>query len=146
MLGAILPLTGWLPPSGPFRVYHSLSPAHGNPDETRTFPGDDAAQAYLRRQVERSDWQRWRESAPVSNGPFARRPWPWTIGDAIDASLILRDYPVDGEASVVLVEVPLLAIDRSEVILRAQTQSAHFADDHELCFVSQEDGSWTPKR
>ena len=54
VLGAILPLTDWLPPAGPYRVYEQLSPAHANPDETRVYEGDDEARAYLRRQVERA--------------------------------------------------------------------------------------------
>ena len=45
VLGAILPLTGWLPPSGPYRVYEKLSAARGNPDEAREYLGSNLQRA-----------------------------------------------------------------------------------------------------
>jgi hypothetical protein len=37
----------------------------------------------------------------------------------------------------------LISVDRSEVILRAQTQGGHVADDHEQRYRRTEDGTWT---
>jgi hypothetical protein len=142
ILAAILPMTGWLPPSGPFRVYDMLSPARGNPDEARSYEGGDVDRAYLRRQVERSDWRAWRAGSPAWRRFLPRPAQPWTIGDAIDRSSVLRDYPLDGHAAVVLVEIPLVSLDRTRVILRAQTQGAS-VEDHERRFRRRENGPWT---
>lgn len=145
MLAAILPLTGWFPPSGPYRALDRLSPAQGNPDETRRYEGSDLARAYLRRQVERSDWQRWRSDAET-RAPFARAPWSWTLGPSLDPAWVLGEYPVRDAIPMVLIEVPLIALDRSEVILRAQTHGPEGVDDHTLSFRREEDGSWSRAR
>lgn len=142
-LAAILPQTGWLPPSGPFRVLNRLNPIHVNPDTRPAIDGDDRAQAYLRQQVARSDWERWRADSDTRTGPFATAPWRWTLGDVLHRALVLDAYPTDGSAHILMVEIPLISLDRRDVVLRVQAHAPDTVEDHEWRYGRREEASWT---
>lgn len=112
---------------GTFAVLASLSPAWSNLD----FEPDFAAmgwldRAFLERQVERT--HRDDQLAP-------QRAWPWvlaelTIAPLTDGSILDRPGPFE----LLLLEVPVLTLDRRRAVLRGQRQTPRLAEDFEHWF------------
>ncbi|MEZ4252292.1 MAG: hypothetical protein R3B99_29110 [Polyangiales bacterium] len=138
---ALLPT--WLAASGelephagvPRFVYAHLSPAWSNVDfdpELDVFSALD--RAFVERQIERTH-----------RDDHLGRAWSLTHLEGLplaDASLF------DDETSpweVLLLEVPVVTIDRMHAVLRGQRQTSAYAEDFEH-HLTKEHGPWTRRR
>jgi len=128
--GALVPRD----PAIPLFVYAHLSPAWTNVDfepELDDFTGLD--RAFVERQIERThrDDQLGRawSTAHLAGIPLAG---PSLFDDATSWE-------------VLLLEVPVLTVERTHAVLRGQRQSSHDAEDFEHHLV-KEDGRWTRRR
>ena len=128
--GALVPRD----PAIPLFVYEHLSPAWSNVDfdpELDAFTGLD--RAFVERQIERTH-----RDDQLGRAWSAAR-----LGGIPLAGPSLFDDETSWE--VLLLEVPVLTVDRTHAVLRGQRQGPHDAEDFEHHLV-KEDGRWTRRR
>ena len=128
--GALVPRD----PAIPLFVYAHLSPAWSNVDfepELDAFSRLD--RAFVERQIERSH----------RSDALGRT---WTLTD-LEGIALAGPSLFDEETSweLLVLEVPVLTIDRAHAVLRGQRQRSYEAEDFEHHLVT-EDGRWTRRR
>lgn len=128
--GALVPRD----PAIPLFVYEHLSPAWSNVDfdpELEAFAELD--RAFVERQIERTH----RDDLLGRVGSVAHLEGIPLAGPSL--------FDDEGSWEVLLLEVPVLTVDRTHAVLRGQRQSSHDAEDFEHHLV-KEDGRWTRRR
>ncbi|MCB9598668.1 MAG: hypothetical protein H6719_38490 [Sandaracinaceae bacterium] len=115
-------------------VMAHLSPAFSNPDfDPELGEVTGLERAFLERQIERTH----RESQLDPT-----RPWRWVLTSLADAPLV--DWRLfDGGApyALVILEVPLLALDGRRALLRGQRQDPTYAEDF-ACWLTRDGAAW----
>lgn len=119
----------------PLSVMATLSPAWSNidfdPELSRLPPLD---RAYTQRQIERT--HRDHQLQP-------ERPYPWVLRAL--PTVPLSDHRIfvqGGRFRVLLLEVPVISIDRRCAVLRGQYQQPEIAEDFEHWCIKDKD-TWT---
>ncbi len=128
--GALVPRD----PATPLFVYEHVSPAWSNVDfEPELDAFSELDRAYVERQIERTH-----------RDDLLGRAWS---AEHLEGIPLAGPSLFDDETSweVLLLEVPVLTIDRTRAVLRWQRQSPHDAEDFEHHLV-KEGGRWTRRR
>lgn len=128
--GALVPRD----PAIPLFVYEHLSPAWSNVDfDPQLDAFIELDRAFVERQIERTH-----------RDDLLGRAWSVALLEGIP---LVGPSLFDDETSweVLLLEVPVLTVDRTHAVLRGQRQSTHDAEDFEHHLV-KEDGRWTRRR
>ncbi|MCA9611559.1 MAG: hypothetical protein KC586_02255 [Myxococcales bacterium] len=122
-------------PAAPLFVYAHLSPAWSNVDfDPRLDAFSALDRAFVERQIERSH-----------RDDQLGRSWSLSFLDGVPLAepSLFDDETTPWE--VLLLEVPVVSVDRNHAVLRGQRQTSAYAEDFEH-HLTREHGAWTRRR